>query len=332
MCQKCNSSKNYNYAKYFTRIDSLKTQQEMLKIQAASQLSGRAACFVGMCLNGMVKNEKESEEVLDEKLKLSDSAPKDKMPKEEETPEEVISNALKEINIDFDSQNAEFKSHILNKYDSMMRIYGDNKPSKDIINKRLINFARGYEFNKFEILAGQGATVGDFSIKASSQTDDVKQKYLDFGAQYVEFYDKNGDGNADIWEIFYQELLEQYMIEDKMDGTSAQAKAIEIVDKYSALSFEEIDKSTDSSPEMTLLKMVMTKVGVISTSLDENADLENLKCISIDEAAALGVTYTNFLTNDSSISSSEYIQTSFAIAEDSEIFKAKMQHSNSLLK
>lgn len=279
-----------------------------------------------------------------EKSEKNKQNEENKKPEESKKPEEVIANALEKAGIDYESQSSELKSHILNKYDMMMRMYGDNKPDDSIIDQRLVNYAKGYKFHQFELLAGQGAAVDDYKLDTSN-TEDKKAKYLEFGKQYVEIYDNNGDGKADIWEIFHQELIEHYMITERMDSQTARTKAINAVEKYSGMSPVEINASTDDSVEMQLLKAVMTKVASISEPLIEESDfsnitkaqeiLENMQSISQEEAATLAVTYANFIDSDANISSSEYINTEMGIAgaEDNRRnkFIEYMKHSHKLL-
>ena len=71
---------------------------------------------------------------------------------------------------------------------------------------------------------------------------------------------------------------------------------------------------------------------MISQSLDEEAGLDNMQTISKEEAAALGVTYTNFIgPNDSTITRNEHNNCDRFIAEDRQSFKDKMKHSFELL-
>lgn len=281
-------------------------------------------------------------EVKSSTVKEPKTEPQNKPKKETvDEKEAFIKDALSKAGIDYDSKSGEFKNNIKLKYTRMIDVYNrqGELPSDEIIQKRLANYAKGWEFNHFAQLAGNGVEVDAYKLDTTN-TEDKAQKYKDFGAQYVEFYDQDGDGKAGIYEIFYQELREHYIIVDKLDSIAAEKKAIETVEKFEGMSFADIENSNDDSKEMRLFQKIMILTGAISTSLDPDADLENVMNIDADEASCFGVTLSSFVELDAQITSMEYNaamsepkkpEDEAIVGLDSNKFKTYMQHSKTLL-
>lgn len=217
------------------------------------------------------------------------------------TAEDAVDFALDLIKLNSESPKYEqFRKDVSFKYNNMIRVAeatGQNL-SQEMIQIRLTNYVKGWSFNQFEQDAAKdldSANAWEYERPAGSTDAEalkaLKENYSKLADGYVEFYDGDGSGSIDLIEMFNQELIEHY----KNSGLSehqAKTKAIETAIKFNNMSFTEIDQSNDSSDEMQLYKLLMTKFGTLDD--DSTKTIEGLRTLDKDEVQAYLFTKAQF--------------------------------------
>lgn len=180
--------------------------------------------------------------------------------------------------------------------------------SETVVNQRLLNFAKGYQYRAFETKVQAGGTAEYQSDCSNAKTyEELRTKYQEFGINYVETYDQDGDGEISLHEVFYQELIEYYQ-ERGFDTDTAKQKAIEMTDKFKSYSLNNLPNQSDEiygTGEMELFTEVLGKIGVL--------DADNSTTLSSNEAAAYLMSMAQFDDGKNNITSQEYIRTELAL-------------------
>lgn len=230
---------------------------------------------------------------------------------------QIIASILEEAGIDYESKSDEFKYDILNKYKVMIDVASRKGEtlSDDIIELRIKNYAIGWEFTDFETRAVYDKTAtykynSDTTLPEEEQFAKLKQHYQELSAGYIEHYDGDGNGSINLYEMFTFELAEYYESQGQ-SKQEAMNKAINKTREYMSMSFTDIQKSTDTSFEMSILKQLQVRYGVLEDQAN-GMDINSLITLDQDEVQAYLFAKAQYLDNKNSISANE----SFAVDAD----------------
>ena len=193
--------------------------------------------------------------------------------------EEKIKTILSDAGITVNDADME---KIKSKYEMILTYNKQNniETNEETLKERIINYAKGLRFQNFEktVLNQDGEYESDCS-KAKTY-EELHTKYKQFGKEYVETMDQDGNGQIDTHEMFYSELTALY--ESKgMTYLQAKAKALEVTKQfkdYNAMNLPEEGEPLYGTEEAVQFTDILGKMGV----LDEDKNMS----LSADEAAA----------------------------------------------
>ena len=198
------------------------------------------------------------------------------------------------------------------------------------ITERLNNYAKGWKFNQFQTKACFGLEVPEYQsdcAKAKSESE-LKDAYKQFAKEYIEFYDQDGNNSISAEEMFFQELIEHYILEENLPATEAKNKAIQILENYKTNSYGLLEDGTvnlpsDNSTEASLYSEIINLLRRTESSLD----VKNNKEFDVEEIAPYlhAMAWSN--DNGNNITSSDALQMSIAIASDDGVLEKKLKES-----
>ena len=204
-------------------------------------------------------------------------------------------------------------SDIVRKYNLILDYNRKNGITTDqtVLENRIVNYAKGLKYHNFETKAQTDNNAEFQSDCSRAQTlEDLAKSYQEFGKEYVEFMDQDGDGEINVHEMFYQELQDLYSIKG-MSKTEAKQKAIETLEKFKSYNIDNLPDENNElydTEEMELFTTVMKKVGLLDA--DTNGQ------ISSDEAGAYLMTTAQSLDNKNNIKAAEAKKIEIGIAAD----------------
>ena len=202
---------------------------------------------------------------------------------------------------------------VVNKYKTILDYNNKNgiTTNQTVLENRIVNYAKGLKYHNFEAEALKNNNAEFQSDCSKAKTlEDLAKSYQEFGKEYVEFMDQDGDGEINVHEMFYQELQDLYSIKG-MSKTEAKQKAIETLGKFKSYNIDNLPDENNElydTEEMELFTTVMKKVGL----LDADANGQ----ISSDEAGAYLMTTAQSLDNKNNIKAAEAKKTEIGIAAD----------------
>lgn len=202
---------------------------------------------------------------------------------------------------------------VVNKYKTILDYNKKNGIITDqtVLENRIVNYAKGLKYHNFEAEALKNDNAEFQSDCSKAKTlEDLAKSYQEFGKEYVEFMDQDGDGEINVHEMFYQELQDLYSIKG-MSKTEAKQKAIETLEKFKSYNIDNLPDENNElydTEEMELFTTVMKKVGL----LDADANGQ----ISSDEAGAYLMTTAQSLDNKNNIKAAEAKKIEIGIAAD----------------
>lgn len=202
---------------------------------------------------------------------------------------------------------------VVNKYKTILDYNKKNGITTDqtVLENRIANYAKGLKYHNFEAEALKNNNAEFQSDCSKAKTlEDLAKSYQEFGKEYVEFMDQDGDGEINVHEMFYQELQDLYSIKG-MSKTEAKQKAIETLEKFKSYNIDNLPDENNElydTEEMELFTTVMKKVGL----LDADANGQ----ISSDEAGAYLMTTAQSLDNKNNIKAAEAKKIEIGIAAD----------------
>ena len=168
---------------------------------------------------------------------------------------QVVTEILDGIGIKYENESEDFKSNVLNKFGVMIRVAQQQKPvqvlTDDVITSRVGNYAKALKFHQFESDVAHGNEEASYHC----EEDDSK-----LGSQYVEYFDSSGDYNADEYEMFFEELKDEY-IRQGLNKKDAVKKASEVVTRYKQNNYSKDNIPDDDSMETELFTMILVKIG-----------------------------------------------------------------------
>ena len=219
---------------------------------------------------------------------------------ETETDEQAVTRILSEAGIEVDANTL---AQVVQKYPTMQAI----ETAGLTLEERVVNYARGLNFDKFGLDAANTIETGDFQSDCSKATtsEELKNAYLQFGREFVEVYDKDNDGKINCHEMFYRELIANY-IDNGFSETEATAKAIETVEKYRQYSV--LNMPTDETFESILFGNIVNKIAMHETE-GETPDFAMSAC----EAGAHLMSMAKLVDTKNNITGEEYRFSQLAI-------------------
>lgn len=222
-----------------------------------------------------------------------------------------IKGYLQNTEIDFDTLDTDFKKDLVNKYKNITAMAQANnfELSEEQISERIRNYAKGYLFHKFESGNVLGTNNEDYQSDCSKAKnyEELRESYQQFGKEYVEFGDADGNGKFGVHEMFYQELTEYYQTKG-MNKQEATKKAIETTRKFKEYNIENLPDENNSlygTEEMDLFVKVLGKI----TTLDADGDQE----LSADESGAYLMSMAQLDDSKNNITAQENIRTEYAV-------------------
>lgn len=252
-------------------------------------------------------------------------APKDEPKKAEEKEEDIIKNIKNMLNasqVNFDNESVEFQKDLVNKYKVIKEV--NPNITEEELSKRLNNYAKALKFNKAKL---DGIEYQSECAKATTK-EELLSLYNKFGEEFVELYDKDGNGSVGIAEMLYQEVFDNYRAKFvktyKAQGKTEQEamelatiaadkKAVEVVEQYTSNKAELPNLESDLAQEDYLLVSdIMNKFSKLDAANAKEGDGQ----ISNTEAAAHLMAMAQLLDNKNNITSFEFEFTELAIKYD----------------
>ena len=264
---------------------------------------------------------------------ISNPDTEEKLPPQEVSAEEQVSRLLNKAGINLEEEDEALQKDVVAKYNTMLTIAEQNGQTLDdeTVQTRLANYIKGWKFHKFEVGA-LTENPAEYQSDCSNATtlDELKTAYGQFGKEYVEYTDQDGNGSIELHELFYQELIEHYQTSSggSLSKTEAKQKATETVGKfanYNVQNFPPQDSELYNTPEMELFTLTASKLGILDT--DKNSSL------SSQEAASYLLTMAQMEDKKNNITPEEYIMTEMAIStpEYQEFIETKLGESQKFL-
>lgn len=230
------------------------------------------------------------------------------LPTENKSSEDIVKEMLSEVDL-----NGVDLKDVVGKYDTILAFDKANNTTTptEKIQKRLTNYVKGLKYHNFEAEAQDNNNAEFHSDCAKAKSyDELSKAYQQFGKEYVEFLDQDGDGEINVHEMFYQELQDLYSSKKEMNKTEAKKKAIEMFEKFKSYNIDNLpDENSElyNTEEMELFTTVMKKIGLL--------DADKNRQISSNEAGAYLMT-TAMPDGKNNIKAAEATQMERGIATD----------------
>lgn len=270
----------------------------------AEMLGSSIFGLTSTCLSGRVGRGGSSKEVDDEPKKAAPQEEKEVVV--EEKKEDIVKNiktilSTSNVEIDFDSESADFQKDLISKYKVIKSVNKDITDTE--LTRRLTNYAKALKFHQAEVAANADDTVEYKSACAKAKTqEELVNSYEQFGAEYVELYDQDGNSSIDIHEMFYQELIDYYISEGD-DRNIALAKAIKATELFKDFNLNALPAG--ESAEEELFKRVVQKFKTI--------DIDGVNGISSKESATHLLSMAQLHDKLNNISASEFLDSDLAV-------------------
>ena len=226
----------------------------------------------------------------------------------EDTPEDspvstVLSNLGK-------TDCAELKAALNRKYNTMIAVKSDISNEETLT--RLTNYAKAWEFQQKENQAAmEEDVIYENKERAEAKTvDELVNAYQQFGKEYVEFYDKDYNDKVDIYEMFYDELINNYMNLTHLTRKEATELAIKNVEEFKNANYDFKNPPQNNTAESLLFTELMNRISTLEDlPNNENFDFE----IDYNEAATHLFSMAQICDDKNSITKSEFNNANFAI-------------------
>lgn len=221
--------------------------------------------------------------------------------------EEIIKTFLTDAGISVSETDME---KIKSKYGMILTYNKQNgiETNEAQLKERIVNYAKGLRFQNFEKTALTGNSEYQSDCSEAKTLEELQSKYKQFGKEYVETMDQDGNGQIDAHEMFYTELTTLYEAQG-MSYLQAKTKALDVVKKFKDYNAMNLPKEGDplyGTEEAEQFTDILVKVGV----LDEDKNMS----LSTDEAAAYLMTMAQLDDTKNNITSNENIRTELVIA------------------
>ena len=222
---------------------------------------------------------------------------------DEEKLKTILSDAGITVN-DADMEKIKSKYGMILTYNKQNNI----ETNEETLKERIINYAKGLRFQNFEKTALDKGGEYQSDCSEAKTFEELQAKYKQFGKEYVETMDQDGNGQIDAHEMFYSELTTLYEAQG-MSYLQAKEKALETVKQfkdYNAMNLPEEGDSVYGTEEAEQFTDILVKMGVLDK--DKNMSL------STDEAAAYLMAMAQLDDTKNNITSQENIRSELAIA------------------
>ena len=222
---------------------------------------------------------------------------------DEEKLKTILSDAGITVN-DADMEKIKSKYEMILAYNKQNNI----ETNEETLKERIINYAKGLRFQNFEKTALDKGGEYQSDCSEAKTFEELQAKYKQFGKEYVETMDQDGNGQIDAHEMFYSELTTLYEAQG-MSYLQAKEKALETVKQfkdYNAMNLPEEGDSVYGTEEAEQFTDILVKMGVLDK--DKNMSL------STDEAAAYLMAMAQLDDTKNNITSQENIRSELAIA------------------
>lgn len=226
--------------------------------------------------------------------------------------EEKIKTILTNSGINVDDITEEDMAKIKSKYE-MICTYNEqnNIETKDeVLQERIVNYTKGLRFQNFEkqVLEKDGPAEYESDCSKAKSIEEFRSMYKQFGKEYVETMDQDGNGQIDAHEMFLTELTALY--ESKgMSSLAARNKALGVVEEfkiYNAMNLPQEGDALYGTDDAEKFVSVLLNIGVLDK--DKNMSL------SSDEAAAYLMAMAQLNDSKNNITKSESTKATMAIA------------------
>lgn len=226
--------------------------------------------------------------------------------------EEKIKTILTNSGIDVDNISEEDMAKIKSKYE-MICIYNKQnniETNDEVLQERIVNYTKGLRFQNFEkqVLEKDGLAEYESDCSKAKTVDELRSMYKQFGKEYVETMDQDGNGQIDAHELFLTELTAQYERKG-MSSLAARKKALGVVDEfknYNAMNLPQEGDALYGTDDAEKFVSILLNIGVLDK--DKNMSL------SSDEAAAYLMAMAQLNDSKNNITRSESTKATMAIA------------------
>ena len=237
-----------------------------------------------------------------------------------------IKGFLKKSNIDFDSLGELYKRDVVSKYNTMKAV--KSNITDEELETRIVNYTKGWMYNNFEQKTLLGKKPADFKSECSkaTTTTELKDKYTQFAKEYIEYYDRNSDGEVDEAELLYDAVNSHYFSTEKLNSTEATQKAIQIVDEFSK---GKLQPNEDGNTDEKILASVINKLKFLN--LEANCSASD-KTLNINEIKAYLLATAQMLDKKNDISSDEVFTMATGIVNNNNGIKTKLNDAYDFFK
>ena len=206
------------------------------------------------------------------------SQKKDENIKDVNNREQVLADVLDELNKKADGslESKALVGALITKYQAIKSVAEDNGQTvnyTDMIT-RLTNYAKGREFQLFGLQASLGDDVTYNSECAKAKTLPVlKASYNQFANEYIEYFDKDGNGKIGLYEMFYENLVSNYLNEG-LTPIEAAKKAMETTNSYLQKQYDVMNLPEGEDNDAITFKLVVNKFVNVESLVDTKIDSE----------------------------------------------------------
>ena len=236
-----------------------------------------------------------------------------------------IKGFLSKSDIDFDSLGELYKRDVVSKYNTMNAV--NPKITDEELETRIVNYTKGWMYNNFEQKTLLGKEPAEFKSECKASTvDELKDKYTQFAKEYIEYYDKNSDGEIDVAELLYDAVNSHYFSTEKLNSAEAKQKAIHIVEEFSE---GKLKPNADGNDDEKILASVIDKLNFLN--LEANSS-DSDKTLNINEIKAYLLATAQMLDENNDIKSDEVSMMATGIADKNSVIQKRLNYAYDFLK
>lgn len=236
-----------------------------------------------------------------------------------------IKGFLSKSDIDFDSLGELYKRDVVSKYNTMKDV--KSNITDEELETRIVNYTKGWMYNNFEQKTLLGKNPAEFKSECKANTvDELKGKYTQFAKEYIEYYDKNSDGEIDVAELLYDAVNSHYFSTEKLNSTEAKQKAIQIVEDFTK---NKLQPNENGNTDEKILASVISKLDFLNL---EATNSDSDKTLNIDEIKAYLLATAQISDTNNDIRSDEVFTMATGIADKSPVIQKRLNDAYDFLK
>lgn len=237
-----------------------------------------------------------------------------------------IKGFLSKSDIDFDSLGELYKRDVVSKYNTMKVV--NPKITDEELETRIVNYTKGWMYNNFEQKTLLGKEPAEFKSECKASTvDELKDKYTQFAKEYIEYYDKNSDGEIDVAELLYDAVNSHYFSTEKLNSAEAKQKAIQIVEDFTQ---NKLQPNENGNTDEKILASVINKLDFLNLEATTNSDSD--KTLNINEIKAYLLATAQMLDENNDIKSDEVSMMATGIADKNSVIQKRLNYAYDFLK